>query len=55
MNPLISTTPLETIQNVSNALAALMVMLADTNSDLCMLLAPLQAAVDHAARSPSED
>lgn len=49
MNPLIATTPIETVQNVTQAMNALMVMLAETNSDLCFLLAPLQSALDHVA------
>lgn len=49
LNPLIGHTPIETIQNVSEALSALIVLMAPVHSDLCRLLSPIQSAIEHAA------
>lgn len=49
VNPLIGVTPIETIQNAAEALSALLVLMAPVHSDLCRLLSPIQAAIEHAA------
>lgn len=49
MNPLIASTPKETVQNVSEALNAFERLLAQSDSDLCRLLSPIVAALDHLA------
>jgi hypothetical protein len=49
MNPLIAETHKATIQNAAEAFAAFMVMLAVTDSNLCRLLSPIQAAIEHVA------
>lgn len=49
MNPLIAETHKETIQNAAEAFAGAMVLLARADSNLCRLLAPIQAAIDHVA------
>lgn len=50
-NPLIAENPKETIQNASEAFDAVMVLLASTDSNLCRLLSPIQAAIDHVAET----
>lgn len=50
-NPLIAENPKETIQNASEAFDAVMVLLANTDSNLCRLLSPIQAAIDHVAEA----
>ena len=47
MNPLIAETHKDTIQNIAEAFDAVMVLLASTDSNLCRLLSPLQAAIEH--------
>lgn len=54
LNPLIGLTTNETIQHVSEALDALMILLAPSHSNLCRLLTPLQAALDYEARDHGE-
>ena len=49
MNPLIALTPKETAQNVAEAMSALNALLSKTDSDLCRLLSPIVAAIDHLA------
>lgn len=49
MNPLIASTPKETVQNVAEAMNALAGLLARSDSDLCRLLSPIVAALDHLA------
>lgn len=49
MNPLIAHSHKETIQNVAEAFDALMTLLADRDSNLCRLMTPIQAALDHVA------
>ena len=48
-NPLIGATGLETTQHCAEALNAFYVLLADRHSELCRLLSPIVAALDHAA------
>ena len=48
-NPLIAETHKETIQNAAEAFAAVMALLASADSNLCRLLSPIQAAIDHVA------
>lgn len=53
-NPLISIeSHKETIQNASEALEALMILLADQHSGLCRLLAPIAHAIAHVADAPA--
>lgn len=49
MNPLIAETHKETIQNTAEAFAAVMALLANTDNNLCRLLSPIQAAIEHVA------
>ena len=51
MNPLIASTPKETVQNGAEALNALTVLLSRTDNDLCRLMQPIVAAIDHLAES----
>lgn len=55
MNPLIANTPIETVQNVAQAMNALMVLMAESNSDLCRLMAPMQSALDHVATTDDQE
>lgn len=48
-NPLIADTAIETVQNVSEALNALMTILALSQSGLVRLLEPLAHAMEHVA------
>ena len=49
MNPLIGATQKETIQNTAEAVTSLMELLAFKDSNLCRLLSPIAAALDHEA------
>lgn len=49
MNPLIADSPKETAQNISEAMSALIALMSDRHSDLCRLLSPIQAAIEHIA------
>ena len=49
MNPLIAETHKETIQNAAEAFAAVMTLLAASDNNLCRLLSPIQAAIEHVA------
>lgn len=49
MNPLITDSPKETAQNIAEAMSALIALMADRHSDLCRLLSPIQAAIEHIA------
>ncbi len=51
MNPLIADTARETAQNVAEAMNALTVLLSRTDNDLCRLMQPIVAAIDHLAES----
>lgn len=48
-NPLIASSDLETVQNVSEALTALIALMSHSHSDLCRLMAPIQHAIEHVA------
>lgn len=48
-NPLIGSTTIETVQNTAEAVSSLMEMLALKDSNLCRLLSPIAAALDHEA------
>lgn len=52
-NPLIADCTQETIQNASEALNALMALLAPQHSGICRLLEPIAHAIEHAADSES--
>ena len=47
INPLIAESDQETIENASEALSALMALMAHSHSDLCRLMLPIQHAIDH--------
>ena len=49
-NPLIGTSPIETVQNVSSALDAFMKLIANQDSNLHFMLLPIQDALIHAAQ-----
>lgn len=49
MNPLIANSLKETAQNISEAMSALIILMADRHSDLCRLLSPIQSAIEHIA------
>lgn len=51
MNPIIGSTAKETIQNASEALSALIVLMSDRHSDLTRLIWPIAAALEHAAET----
>lgn len=51
MNPLIGSTDKETIQNASEALSALIVLMSDRHSDLARLIGPIAAAIEHVAEA----
>ena len=51
MNPIIGTTAKETIQNASEALSALIVLMSDRHSDLTRLIGHIAAALEHAAET----
>ncbi len=51
MNPLIAETARETAHNVAEAMNALTVLLSRTDNDLCRLMMPIAAAIDHLAES----
>ena len=48
-NPLIAETPIETVQNVAEAMSALMAMMTTNHSGLCRLMEPLLHALEHVA------
>jgi len=48
-NPLIAETPIETVQNVTEAMESLMTLMATQHSGLCRLMEPLLHALQHAA------
>ena len=48
-NPLIADTPIETVQNVTEAMSALMALMAHDHSDICRLMTPLLHALEHAS------
>lgn len=54
-NPLIGSTTLETVQNASNAMSALIVLLSHKDNDLCMLASPIAAALYHASAGNLEN
>jgi hypothetical protein len=45
-NPLIADTPLETAQNIQEALSALMELMADNHSGLVRLMGPIEHALN---------
>ncbi len=47
-NPLIGSSTIETVQNVSEALESLIILMSPGHSGLCRLLAPLAHALEHA-------
>jgi len=49
VNPLVGETPKETVQNVAEAMSALLVLMAPQHSDLCRLMSPLLAALETVA------
>lgn len=51
MNPLVGETPKETVQNVAEAMSALLVLMSDKHSDLCRLMSPMLAALEHVANA----
>ena len=51
MNPLIGETPKETVQNVAEAMSALLVLMAPQHSDLCRLMSPMLAALEQVANT----
>ncbi len=46
MNPLVGETPKETVQNVAEAMSALLSLMAPQHSDLCRLMSPMLAALE---------
>jgi len=48
-NPLIGETTKDTIENVSEALNALLVLMSVSHSAICRLIEPLAHALEHAA------
>lgn len=46
-NPLIGASHRETIENATEALSAAIVLMAPQHSDLCRLLSPILAALEH--------
>lgn len=48
MNPLIGETQTDTLNNVAEALGALLVLLATNQSGLYRLMEPMQQALEHA-------
>lgn len=51
MNPLITGSQKETAQNIAEAMNALITLMADRHSDLCRLLSPIHAAIEHIAET----
>ena len=51
LNPLIGDTAKETIQNASEALSALLVLMSGQHSDLTRLIGPIAAALEHASEN----
>lgn len=51
MNPLVGETQKETVQNVAEAMSALLALMAPQHSDLCRLMSPMLAALEHVANS----
>lgn len=49
-NPLIGETTIDTVQNVTDAMNELLVLLSANNSGLCLLMQPLLHALEHAAQ-----
>ena len=49
MNPLVGETPKETVQNVAEAMSALLTLMAHQHSDLCRLMSPMLAALEQVA------
>ena len=54
MNPLITSSPKETAQNIAEAMNTLITLMADRHSELCRLLSPIHAAIEHIADSENE-
>ena len=54
MNPLVGDTPKETVQNVAEAMSALLVLMAPQHSDLCRLMSPLLAALETISEQEEE-
>lgn len=48
-NPLIADTHIETVQNVAEAMAELLTLLAPGHSGLCRLIDPMLHALEHVA------
>lgn len=48
-NPLIADTATETVQNVTEAMTALMTLIAKDHSGLCRLMQPMLHALEHVA------
>lgn len=46
-NPLISDSPLETAQNTSEALSALIALMSDKHSDVCRLMSPIVHSLEY--------
>lgn len=51
MNPLIADTAHETVQNVTEAMSALIVLMSHQHSDICRLMAPMLHALEHLAEA----
>jgi len=51
MNPLIGETQSDTLNNVAEALGALLVLLATDHSGLCRIMEPMQQALEHATNA----
>lgn len=49
MNPLVGETQKETVQNVAEAMSALLALMAPQHSDLCRLMSPMLAALEQVA------
>lgn len=52
MNPLITSSPKETAQNIAEAMNALITLMADRHNDLCRLLSPIHAAIERLTKGP---
>jgi hypothetical protein len=48
-NPLIADTAAETVQNATEAMTALMTLIAKDHSGLCRLMQPILHALEHAS------
>ena len=51
MNPLVGETPKETVQNVAEAMSALLALMAHQHSDLCRLMSPMLEALEQVANN----